>query len=883
MSRSRVRVLAGFVGALVAAGVSLVPVAADAATVPGVPKATALVSVKAHRLANVVVAAHGVSAVRVLGTAGVPATGVAAVVIKLTASKPGATGALVAYPTGAKRPAQLSVSFTTGHDATSVVVVVPGSKGRISTANLSAKGVRVIPTVVGYYRKATATSAALTYFKAVAAHQAVSVRVAAGGSVAVTLAGSHGVPATGTSGVVVELSALSPAKGGTLTVSPSAGTRSKVTALSFVAGRNATNAVTADAGSKGRVIIANHSKGAVRVQVGLVGYLVALSPIGGSPAGVTVAPHAGGARVTWLAAKTDPGSPVLRYGVVVSQTLPKPVTQLIYTTGPVLTLDVTGLVAGVDYTFQVFAVTVEGHSAPSPATAPVNLSVPAAPTAVTAVSSAAGSVTVTWAKPVDLGPAITGYTITGAHAGPVSVAGTATSYTFTGLTVGQTLVAAVIADNAIGTSAPSAPSAAVIVSGAPGTNVTSAVSVASDGTFHGPVLSAAPAASSTDGRYVAFSASSALVGNDSNGANDVFLRDRVAGTTIRLSSNYLTGDAGNGVSTDVTITPDGHYVAFDSTASDLVPGDMNGKEDVFVYDTTAPAATALTRVSLSDTGTEGDKDSLKPAISADGQTVAFLSYSTNLVGAETATGHNVYVRTLGASPTTTRVSVAVGGGFPAETIQSSTGPSISADGRFVGYVSDAANVVADDSNLLPDAFVYDRTAGTTTRVSVGQGGVQANGASGVPVFSSDAHLVAFQSDASNLVAGDTNAKTDIFVRDLVGGTTTRVSVTDSGAQANDASTSPYLSADGTRVLFTSAATNLVVGDTNGVSDAFVRRLATGETIRVSVGAGGQLATGGAARGMSGNGLVALFSSPDATIGGAADTNGTDDLFARTLG
>jgi Tol biopolymer transport system component len=419
------------------------------------------------------------------------------------------------------------------------------------------------------------------------------------------------------------------------------------------------------------------------------------------------------------------------------------------------------------------------------------------------------------------------------------------------------------------------------VPGAPGTNVTSAVSLASDGTFHGPVLSSAPTATSADGRYVAFSASSALVGNDANGFNDVFLRDRVAGTTIRLSSDSVSHAAPTGgVSTDVSMTPDGLFVAFDSTA-DLIPTDTNGKEDVYVYDVTAAT---LSLVSVSDTGTQGNKDSLKPAISADGQTIAFLSFATNLVGAEalTASGHNIYVRTRSGVPTTKRVSLAVGGGFPAEGVQMTGGPSISADGRFIGYASDAANIVVGDTNAVQDGFVYDVTGGTTTRVSLGQGGVQANAASQVPVFSADGHYAAFQSDASNLVSGDTNARTDIFVRDLVGGTTTRVSVTDSGSQANDSSTGPFISADGTRVLFTSTATNLVVGDTNAAPDAFVRRLSSGETLRVSLGAG-QLAAGGNARGLSSNGLVALFASADASIGGAADTNAADDLFARTLG
>ncbi|MDX6212387.1 MAG: TolB protein, partial [Frankiales bacterium] len=207
-------------------------------------------------------------------------------------------------------------------------------------------------------------------------------------------------------------------------------------------------------------------------------------------------------------------------------------------------------------------------------------------------------------------------------------------------------------------------------------------------------------------------------------------------------------------------------------------------------------------------------------------------------------------------------------------------PSISNDGRLIGYTSDASNIVVGDSNGANDAFVYDQVAHTTSLVSQGQGGVLGNGGSSAPVFSADGRYAAFQSDASNLVPGDTNGKTDIFVRDLVAGTTTRVSVADNGSQANDASTGPSISADGTRVLFTSLASNLVVGDTNAASDAFVRRLSTGETIRVSVGTG-QLAGGSLAQTISGDGSLALFTSAVALF--PTDSFGMPDLFARTLG
>ncbi|MDX6213426.1 MAG: TolB protein, partial [Frankiales bacterium] len=712
MSRSFVRVLAGVTGTLVAAGVALAPlpaIAAAPATAAGVPKATALVTVKAHRLADVRVAAHGATSFKALGVAGVPASGVAAVVLKLTASKPGATGALVAWPNGAKRPSVLSVSFTRGRDATSVVVVTPGTKGRISVADLSSGAVRIIPTVVGYYRKATATSAALTYFRAVTPRQIASVRLAAGASVAVHAAGAHGVPATGTAGVVLELSALTPAKAGTFTVSPSGGTKSKVTALSFAAARNATNLVTAATGSKGRIVVTNRSKGVVRVRLDVVGYLVALAPVGGRPGAVTVTAHAVGvARLTWTAAKTDPGAPVLRYGVLVSQTLPKPATRTVYSTRPVTTLDVAGLADGVAYRFQVFAVTKEGRSASSPLSAPVVASVPLPPTAVTAVASAPGSVTVSWLPGAARGPAVTSYTISGAHSGPVTVGATVTSYTFTGQTTGQTLVATVTATNALGSSAPSAPSTAVIVPGPAGSNVTSAVSVDSAGAYHGSGVTTATPAVSADGRYVAFSSVASITGGDNAHRANVYLRDRTTGMTT-LISTPSPGVFGNGDSTDVAMTPDGRYIAFDSFASNLVIGDTNGREDVFVFDRQAGT---LSRVSLTDAGTEGDKASLLPAISGNGQYVAFISNSTNLIGAEINPAYNLYVRDL-VNNTTARVSRAVGGDFPVGS-NLSVPPSISNDGRLIGYTSDASNIVVGDSNGANDAFVYDQVAHTTS-------------------------------------------------------------------------------------------------------------------------------------------------------------------------
>jgi Tol biopolymer transport system component len=186
---------------------------------------------------------------------------------------------------------------------------------------------------------------------------------------------------------------------------------------------------------------------------------------------------------------------------------------------------------------------------------------------------------------------------------------------------------------------------------------------------------------------------------------------------------------------------------------------------------------------------------------------------------------------------TTRVSVSSAG---AQANDSSLKDSISADGRYVAFTSYAGNLVNSDTNGLSDVFVRDRVAGTTTRVSVSSGGTQGNGQSNSPVISADGRFVAFTSDASNLVTGDTNEKSDIFVRDRATYQTTRVSVSSgvSGAQGNAQSNSPVISADGRYVAFTSDAGNLVAGDTNGKSDVFVRDRKTSQTTRFSVNSGG---------------------------------------------
>jgi Tol biopolymer transport system component len=163
----------------------------------------------------------------------------------------------------------------------------------------------------------------------------------------------------------------------------------------------------------------------------------------------------------------------------------------------------------------------------------------------------------------------------------------------------------------------------------------------------------------------------------------------------------------------------------------------------------------------------------------------------------------------------------------------SNNPSISTDGRYVTFYSAAANLVAGDTNGMFDIFMRDRQTGTTTLVSRDSTGVEGDGDSQYPSISADGRYVAFQSYATNLVAGDTNGMFDIFMRDRQTGTTTRVSRNSAGLEGDAGSFDSSISADNRYVVFDSTATNLVAGDTNGKTDIFVRDRQTGTTTRVS--------------------------------------------------
>ena len=394
-------------------------------------------------------------------------------------------------------------------------------------------------------------------------------------------------------------------------------------------------------------------------------------------------------------------------------------------------------------------------------------------------------------------------------------------------------------------------------------------------------------------RYAIFaSKASNLVPGDTNDAWDIFVRDTctdewgdaVPGclpTTTRISL-APDGSQANGDSGSTAVSPDralavsfnGRYAAFVSSASNLVAGDTNGVDDVFVSDTCIGSRTACTpqtvRVSLRADGSQSASPASAPAIGEEAGHVVFVSADASLVAGDGNGVADVFLRDVcfnvssGCTPDTRRISVAPGN---ADANGASGSPAFT--GRYVAFTSAANNLVAGDTNSVVDVFMRDTCIGApvgctpaTERISVGNGDVQANGASSEPLvglpmsswsgYDYHGRFVVFVSSATNLAVGDTNGVADVFMRDTCRGrpgctpSTERISLTSTGQQiVGQPSLQPgHMRWDGEVVLFVTAADGVVPDDTNGVSDVFMRGVCHDTTScvtttnRVSVGNNG---------------------------------------------
>ncbi len=291
----------------------------------------------------------------------------------------------------------------------------------------------------------------------------------------------------------------------------------------------------------------------------------------------------------------------------------------------------------------------------------------------------------------------------------------------------------------------------------------------------------------------------------------------------------------------------------------------------------------MIRITVGTDGSESNGSSnasSRGALSADGRYLVFSSSATNLVSGD-SNGQTDVFRTDLTTGETVLVSTSSSGVLGNN---SSSGSSISADGRYVVFQSNASNLVSGDTNGTNDIFRKDMLTGEIVRVNTSTNGTQASATSSGAAISGDGRYIVFQSDATNLVSGDTNGQTDIFRKDLLTGELVRVSTTSAGAQVNGGlSQVPAISDDGRYVVYQSTATDVVAGDTNGQRDIFRKDMLTGEVIRASTTSAGAQVNGGSSQvpTISGDGRYIVFVS-SATDVVSGDTNGVGDIFRKDI-
>lgn len=390
-------------------------------------------------------------------------------------------------------------------------------------------------------------------------------------------------------------------------------------------------------------------------------------------------------------------------------------------------------------------------------------------------------------------------------------------------------------------------------------------------------VSPAAANTSADGRLVVFdSVATNLVGNDLNAVGDVFVRDMESAHVQRVSVTPGSTVESDGASGNSRIDSTGRYVAFDSVATNLLAVPVvGGLTQVFLRDRSG-GSTALISVATDDT--PGNGESQAPSVSDGGAHVAFVSQADNLIPMDgNGSTPDVFVRVVTGQGTSTTelVSVSEGGG-------SANGPSsvprVSSSGRYVAFLSSATNLTADFSGPREwHVYLRDRVLMATVLVSREMGGDPANAASGAGTVSADERFVVFSSEASDLVPGDNNQHVDVFRYTIATGGIEMVSVNTAGAAANDDSIAPEVSGDGRYVVFRSSASDLVVADSNQTRDVFVRDMELGVTRRVNLTVdGAQTADVSDAPFISADGSFVVYTTPVPLS--REDSNGLRDVY-----
>jgi hypothetical protein len=385
---------------------------------------------------------------------------------------------------------------------------------------------------------------------------------------------------------------------------------------------------------------------------------------------------------------------------------------------------------------------------------------------------------------------------------------------------------------------------------------------------------------SADGSRIAFtSRATNLDPADTDDLYDVYVKDLTTGD-ISLASTSDGGVKSNGTSAWPSLSADGTRVAFISSATTLDPGDTapDFLWDLYVKDLITGD---ITLASTSDSGIKGNGDVWldRPPLSTDGTRVAFASIATNLDPADTNSLNDVYVKNLntGNIDLVSRSDTGVKGNG-----HSIIDGSLSPDGRTVAFISNATNLDPADTDNLRDVYVKDRGTGDITVASTSDTGLKANAENAAPQLSSDSTTVAFTSRATNLDPADPDTVRDAYVKDLITSDITLASTSDTGAKGNDASFASALSADGTKVAFGSAATNLDPAKANTNSDGYVKNLVTGDLTMISTSDTGVGSDGPSYDPSTSSDFTTVAFTSDATNLHAADTDELPDIYVKEL-
>lgn len=387
-------------------------------------------------------------------------------------------------------------------------------------------------------------------------------------------------------------------------------------------------------------------------------------------------------------------------------------------------------------------------------------------------------------------------------------------------------------------------------------------------------------AASDDGRYVVFDSDApGLVAASNQGRRQVYLRDRVGGTTTLLTQ--VGGVAAMADSANAQLSADGRHVVFDSYAA-FDPDDTNGLRDIYRLDRQTGQ---FELISISVDGRIGNNNSYEPQISADGSAVVFYTWATNLVAGDTNNYWDLLLRKP-ASGSTQRVSLKSDGSQLTNYPTLPPGQALSGDGRFVAFNA-YEGLVANDTNLAYDGYRYDSQTSNLERVTFGPAGAQIAFGAAVSALSRDGQSILMQSGAPDIIAGQSFANARAFLRDLASGAITYISFRADAEQIGDDAYDALFSGDGSVVVARTATDSFVAGDTNRMYDAVRQDGRTSPAQRVSVpSAGISLA---AANQNSGDWSHAFAGSEDARYVAfssqasnlvVGDTNGANDVFVR---